>query len=142
MAIQNPRLTRQEGNLLSATATYRDAENVWHDLAIAFLPHEDGSRRLTVQDDNQDETLTPEKKAAIKHLSEIVRSAIPVHREHVAAATELGEDPDEASRIIIRNLIDHASGYMGYGVSAAWKNHRMDPEKYPAPQGLLRRNPS
>jgi hypothetical protein len=139
--LRGVKLSHQDGSLLSATATYRGTENVWHELAIAFLPHEDGGRRLTVQDDNPDALPSVPQKAAAKHLSEIVRSAIPVHREHVAAATELGQDPTEARHIIVRHLIDLAAGYLGYATSAAWKNRQIDPEKCRAPKGLLSSKP-
>lgn len=118
--LRGPRLAIQDGNLMSATATYRDTENVWHDLAIAFLRQPDGSRRLVTDEAVQEPS--PECRAAVKHLSEIVRSAIPVHREHVAAAKDLNQDPTEASSIIVRHLNDLSAGHLGYGTSAAVKN--------------------
>lgn len=131
--IRGARLTFQDGSLLSATAIWRDPENVWHDLAIAFHTQPDGGRKLTATDDTVQEPPTAEYLAAVKHLSEIVRSGIPVRRDHVAAATELGQDPDAASRLIIRHLNECAATHLGYPPSAAWLNHRADPEKYPNP---------
>lgn len=91
-------------SLIGARTAYRDTENVWHDLTLKFHDQPDGGRKLTPTEETTQADSTPEYQAAIKQLSQIIRSAIGFYRIKITAAADQGDDLRNAHHRILAAL--------------------------------------
>jgi len=104
--VRGVRLTHQPDTdaLIAASAIYQDAQGAWHDLDLRFHTQADGGRKLTPTPETTNAAPTHEYLGAIKHLSEIIRSAIGFYRVRITTAIEDGHDRAEASSHVMTVL--------------------------------------